>query len=423
MELFALERHRDWIAKDVLERFLRYVKIHTTSDKHAAAGPSTAGQWDLARLLVDELSATGIRDVTLNDQCYVVARLPSNLSPGHEAPIFGFMAHMDTAPDLTGKDVKPKVVENYDGGPISLNAEHVLDPKTYPALLEYRGKTIVTTDGTTLLGADDKAGVAEIMTAASFLHAHPEIPHGQIELYFTPDEEIGRGMDRFPTGIANSEFCYTLDGDEEGSIEAECFTAYKVEAEFHGMVIHLGDARGKLANAVTMAATFVSMLPRAESPEATDGRYGYYCPLEIHGDLDHAVVEVYLRDFDLSEVQRRIAFLESLAKTVEAAFPRSRVEVRAEKQYLNMREALNKRPEVIEYLKEAIRRTGIEPREKIIRGGTDGARFTEMGIPTPNVFAGGHNFHSRFEWVPLPAMVRACETVINLSQLWSQPQS
>ncbi len=365
----------------------------------------------------------GVEDVTLNDECYVVARLPSNLKGGAAPPIFGFMAHVDTAPDLTGKDVHPQVVERYDGGPIRLNDQYTLDPARYPTLLQYRGETIVTTDGTTLLGADDKAGVAEIMTAVAFLQAHPEIPHGQIEIYFTPDEEIGRGMDRFPSDIARSEFCYTLDGDEEGSVEAECFTAYKVEVDFHGMVIHLGDARGKLANAVTMAANFISMLPRSESPEATDGRFGYYCPLEIRGELDHAWLEVYLRDFERTEIERRIAFLESLGKSIEGAFPGSRVEVRAEKQYLNMRDALQKRPEVIEYLLEAIRKTGVEPKMKAIRGGTDGARFTEMGIPTPNVFAGGHNFHSRFEWVPLPAMVRASETVINLAQLWTQPSS
>lgn len=422
MELFDTASHQDWIAKDVLNRFLRYVKIFTTSDRHSGAVPSTPGQWDIARILAEELKAMGVTDVTLNDQCYIVARIPANIGSGQKAPVFGLMAHMDTAPDLSGEGVNPQVVERYDGGVIRLNDQYALDPATYPGLLQYKGQTIVTTDGTTLLGADDKAGVAEIMTAVALLQEHPEIPHGQIEIYFTPDEEIGRGMDRFPSGLAKSEFCYTLDGDEEGSIEAECFTAFKVEVEFSGMVIHLGDARGKLANAVTMAANYVSMLPRSESPEATDGRFGYYCPLEIRGDLDHAWLEVYLRDFELSEVQRRIAYLESLGKTIEASFPHSRVTVRAEKQYLNMREALDKRPEVIELLLEAIRQTGMEPKTKIIRGGTDGARFTEMGIPTPNVFAGGHNFHSRFEWVALPAMVRACRTIVNLSQLWAQPK-
>jgi tripeptide aminopeptidase len=330
------------------------------------------------------------------------------------------MAHVDTAPDLTGKNVRPQVVENYDGGPIRLNETYTLDPKEFPELAGYVGGTIITTDGTTLLGADDKAGVAEIMSAVAFLQAHPEIPHGPIEIYFTPDEEIGKGMDRFPRDMAKAEFCYTLDGGDEGTVEAECFTAFKVEVNFHGKVIHLGSARGKLANAVTMAATYVSMLPRSESPESTDGRYGYYCPLEIRGDLDHAWLEVYLRDFELSEITRRVAYMESLARTIEGSFPGSTVELKAEKQYLNMREELEKRPEVIDYLKEAIRQTGMEPDLQIIRGGTDGARFTEMGVPTPNVFAGSHNMHSRFEWVAVATMARATHTIVNLVQLWSR---
>ena len=418
MEVFDLSSHRADVERDVLDRFLRYVIIHTTSDRHSDATPSSSGQWNLSRLLADELRALGVADVHLDDQCYLVARLPATPKVAATGPTFGLMAHVDTAPDLTGNEVKPQVIREYDGKPIRLNDSYSLDPAQYPALLEYEGETLITTDGTTLLGADDKAGVAEIMAAVAVLQHHPEIQHGPIEIFFTPDEEIGKGMDRFPRNLVKSEFCYTFDGGDEGTIEAECFTAYKVELTFHGMVIHLGDARGKLANAVTMASTFVSMLPRSESPEATDGRFGYYCPLEIRGGLDHAWLEVYLRDFESSGIERRLQYLENLSRTIEGAFPGSKVEMKSEKQYLNMRDSLEKRPDVIENLREAIRLTGMEPEMQIIRGGTDGARLTELGVPTPNVFAGGHNMHSRYEWVGLRAMVRATETAVNLAQLW-----
>lgn len=406
------------IRGELLERFVRYVKIETTSDRHANTIPSTPGQWNLARLLVEELRALGITEISFDEHGYIIARVPASEAP--ETPAVGFMAHFDTSSDEPGKDVNPVLIERYDGKPIELGEGRVLDPERFPELAEYTGKAIITTDGRTLLGGDDKAGVAEIMTALSYLLAHPEIPRGPLEIIFTPDEETGHGMDRFPVEQLRSTFCYTIDGDGEGIIETECFYAYKADVKLTGKVIHLGDARGKLVNAVSMAAAFISMLPRSESPESTDGRYGYYCPLETKGDLGSAWIEIYLRDFEAEGIERRIETLRRIAKTVESTFPGGTVEVTTEKQYMNMRDAYRDRPEGIEFLEEAIRRTGIEPVRKIIRGGTDGARLAEKGVPTPNVFNGTHNMHSRLEWVAVPAMERAVEVIVNLVQLWAE---
>jgi tripeptide aminopeptidase len=410
------------LEQNLLDRFLRYVQIHTTSDRHSASVPSTERQFDLAKLLVEELREMGLEDVYLDEKCYVIARIPAGSAEYEAVPTIGFMAHVDTAADMSGENVKPQVWEQYDGGVIELGPGHRMDPETYPALLEYEGKTIITSDGTTLLGADDKAGVSEIMSAAAYVLEHPEIPHGEIELIFTSDEETGHGMDNFPLDKIRSKICYTMDGGDEGLVEAECFNAFKVSVDIQGSVIHIGDARGKLANAVSMAGAFLAGLPRSESPEATDGPYGYYCPIEVGGNLDHAHLEVYLRDFEIEGIKRRLSFLRSLAQTVEQAFPGGTITLTEEQQYLNMRDALSEHPEALELLREAIRRTGIEPQMHAIRGGTDGARLTQMGVPTPNVFAGGHNMHSRDEWVALQTMVRASEAIVNLVQLWAEQE-
>jgi tripeptide aminopeptidase len=311
------------------------------------------------------------------------------------------------------------VHERYDGGVIRLEGGVSLDPAEFPQLDRYRGQTVITSDGRTLLGADNKAGVAEILTAAEYLLAHPEIPHGEVSLYFTVDEEQGTGMLRFPRGKATARYCYTFDGDEEGVIEAECFEGYKAQVTFTGRSIHTGVARGKLVNAIEMAARFLALLPGAESPQATDGRYGFYFPLEIAGCLERAGLEIYVRDFEDAQALRRLEVLRSIAQAVEAANPPGRVEVATEKQYSNLRRFLEPVPRVLELLERAIRETGIEPLRRSIRGGTDGARLSEMGIPTPNVFTGGHNFHSRQEWAALPAMVRAVEVAVNLCRLWA----
>lgn len=410
---------KEWLENRLLERFDRYARIHTTSDQHNETElPSTPGQWDLLNLLKQECDALGIPVVLFNDDGYLIARFPSNGTAA--ASTIGFMAHVDTSPDVSGKDVKPRVHRNYDGKDIRLEGDIVLSPDDFPELLKHTGDTVITSDGTTLLGADDKAGIAEILTAVQWLSEHPGVPHGDIELIFTPDEETGRGLTNFPLDALNSEYCYTLDGGEEGVCEVECFNAFRVRVTCHGRVIHLGQARGKLVNAVTMLSSFISMLPENESPEATDGRYGYYCPLECRGNLEKAEADIYLRDFDLSEIHRRIAALEALGKAVESLYPGSSVDIKAEQQYLNMLEHINKNPRGLELLEEAVRRTGIEPVREIIRGGTDGSKLSQMGIPTPNIFTGGHNFHSRREWASLRGMVTAAETVINLCELWAR---
>jgi tripeptide aminopeptidase len=405
-------------APELEARFLRYAGIETTSDRHIDDIPSTKTQWNLARVLMEELSALGVADSSLDGHCYLFARLPA--SPGLEgAPSIGLMAHMDTASDVSGSGVRPRVIRGYDGRPIVLGESLVLDPADNPELSEHVGDSIVVTDGSTLLGADDKAGLAEVMTAAAKLLSRPEIRHGPVELIFTPDEETGKGMNLFPLERLRSKACYTVDGGKAGEIEAECFTAYSVKADFKGKAIHIGSARGKLANAVAMAGSFVSMLPRSEAPESTDGWYGYYCPLEISGSLESARVEVFLRDFSRAGMESRIAAVRAIAAAVEAQFPLGSVALTVTKQYVNMREKLDERPEVLERLLEAARRAGADPLVKPIRGGTDGARLTEMGVPTPNMFTGGYNYHSRYEWASLAEMSLAVETLIELVQLWA----
>ena len=401
------------------ERFVRYAKLDTQSDRHIEDIPSTQKQWDLAKLLVAELKDLGIKDVELDDHCYVIARIPA--SKGLEGkPCVGLMAHMDTASDAPGTNVKPNVIKNYNGGVVELSPGWELDPAKYTDLRDHVGDTIITTDGTTLLGADDKAGVAEIMTFLSLIMADPNFRHGPLEVYFTPDEETGKGMDMFPLAKTKTVACYTLDGGKAAEIEAECFTAYSVHAEFTGQVIHIGAARGKFANAVAMASYFVSMLPRSESPEATDGWYGYYCPIEISGTMEHAIVDVYLRDFSMPGMEKRIEAVKAFAAAVEAQFPLGKVDLNIRKQYLNMKEKLDATPEVLEKLVKAIEQAGAEPVMSPIRGGTDGSRLTEMGIPTPNVFTGGYNYHSRFEWASVNEMALAVLTLLNLAKAWAE---
>lgn len=411
-----------WMSADLLERFGRYTAVHTTSDPHNEACPSSPGQWELARVLQTELSALGLREVSLSEHCYLRALLPGNLppEPARKVPVIGFLAHLDTSPDYSGEGVRLQVHPGYDGKAIALPSGDLIDPAKSPALRRHIGQTILSSDGTTLLGADDKAGVAEIMTALRFLVGHPEIRHGDIEVIFTPDEEIGRGTDKLPRDQVKSTICYTLDGDEEGSYNAQCFNGWGVEVSFTGQMIHPGDARGRLVNPVTMAGLFIASLPRNESPEATDGSFGFYCPQEVHGSMEKASFSLFIRDFDIAQIERRLSFLRSLAAMVEGAFPGGSVTLTERKQYRNMYDTIKGHPGIITKLERAIADTGMPPVAQSIRGGTDGARLSELGIPTPNIFAGGHNFHSKLEWVPLEAMVRAAMTVVNLAQLWAE---
>lgn len=409
------------LADDLLNRFLRYVKVHTTSDGRIAPEktPSTECQWKLIRMLEDELRSIGIETVEVDENGFLIARIPGNLPAGKAVDTIGFMAHVDTSSDAPGENVMPIVHERYDGGVIELGNGIRLDPAEYPGLERYRGETIVTAGGGTLLGADDKAGVAEIVTAAARLIANPEVKHGNVEIIFTPDEETGAGMNRFPVKRLESAFCFTMDGGEEGELESECYFARKAHLRFTGRVHHPGSARGKLVNAVSMACAFVSMIPRNESPEATDGRYGNYWPHSVEGGLEHAELTVMYRSFDLDDLDRRSEALGMFAAGVEAAFPGGKVDMDITEQYRNMREELDKHPELLECARRAFALSGVEPIENPIRGGTDGARLTAMGVPTPNIFAGGQNFHSRSEWAALPAMTRAVTVILNIITSWS----
>ena len=403
----------------LIPRFMNYARCYTESDRHIESTPSTLGQWDLARMLRDELLELGLKEVELTPHCYVIARLPP--SKGRESsPAIGFLAHLDTASDVSGKDVQPQLVRNYNGEKIDLLDGLALDPAQEPDLAAQAGKTIIHSAGDTLLGADDKAGIAVIMAAAEYLSNNPEIQHGPVEIIFSPDEETGKGLPEFPLEKIKSAVCYTLDGGPMGEIEAECFNAWKADVECKGKVIHIGAARGILANAALMAASFATMLPRSESPEATDGYYGYYCPMELSGNLENAQLEVFLRDFKDGGIERRLAALESIARTVEAQFPGGQVVVKSTPQYYNMRNKIDEQPQVLERLKTALENIGIEWRLKPIRGGTDGSRLTELGIPTPNIFTGGRNFHSRQEWVSVSDMCAACKVVIELIRLWGK---
>ena len=397
---------------------MNYARFWTTSDRTIADTPSTPGQWELAKALTEELRGLGINDVTLTDHCYVIARIPA--SPGKEnvTPL-GFLAHMDTSSEVSGKDVNPILVESYDGKTIELIGGAKLDPAMDPGLAAHRGLPLIHTDGSTLLGADNKAGIAIIVGAAEYLLKHPEIPHGHLELIFTPDEETGKGLSGFPLSDIKAKVCYTFDGGPLGELEWECFNAYVAQVKFKGISIHPGTARGIMVNAISMASMFSIMLPKSESPEATDGYYGYYNPMKIAGDVENASLDIFIRDFDKKGAERRLAALDCFARAVEAQFPGGKVEISSKVQYLNMKEKINEHPEVVEKLRTAFTNLGVKIVEKPIRGGTDGSCLTEMGIPTPNIFVGGRNYHSRAEWLSVPEMAVSCRLLVELVRLWA----
>jgi tripeptide aminopeptidase len=417
--VMKLDTQRQWFEQRLLARFLRYVKVETTSDKHTTSIPSSKGQLDFAAMLLKELKDLKIPNAALNKNGFVSATLPAS-SPLLKQQTIGFIAHLDTTPDLTGAHVKPLMHENYTGKEITLKQGIRLTPKASPALKNYLNRTIITSDGTTLLGADDKAGVAEIMTALEFLKNHQQIPHPNIEVIFTPDEETGRGMSKFPLKQIKSAVCFTVDGGEEGTIEIECFEAYSLKVTLFGQSIHLGEARGKLVNAVELASRLVEMLPKNESPQATDGRFGYYSCVELQATIERAQLEILIRDFTAKECKRRIKVVTSIINSLEQLYPGAQGKLEIKKQYSNMRQSLKTYPKLITILEQAIRCTGITPKSAYIRGGTDGARLSEMGVPTPNIFTGGHNFHSYREWIALPAMVRAAQTIIYIAYLWKE---
>ncbi len=412
---------RSTFAEDILQRFLRYAAIDTMSDDTVVAtkSPSTDGQWDLLNLLVNELKQMGHTDIHIDSNGVVIARIASNLD--YEVPTIGFMAHVDTADDVPGNGVKPRVIEAYDGSDIPLNNEYTIKVEDNEELEQYKGETLIVTDGTTLLGSDDKAGVAAIMAVAQAIKDDPTFKHGPLELIFTSDEETGSGMDTFPYDKIDCAYCYTIDGGKRYEIESECFNAATVNVHFSGVSYHLGAARGRLVNALTMAAFFINALPQAESPEATDERYGYYCAHTINGTATEVDLTVYLRDFDLAILNGRIEALKLLAKSAEALYPQGKVSVEAKHVYYNMALVAKEKPIAMDNLREAGRRLGMNLQEALIRGGTDGARMAnEHKIPCPNIFTGGHNLHSRFEWAALPAMVDSATLVKEIIKVGSE---
>ena len=406
-------------AEKLLERFLRYVKITSQSDsKKADEGimPSTDCQMDMARLLKEELEKAGASEVRITESGYTYGFIPA--SKGSEnVPGFCLLSHIDTSEETSGKNVKPQVFRNYDGKPVSLECGVIHDSSKDEKLLQAaeRNDTIITSDGSTLLGADDKAGCAEIITALEFLCDNPEVRHGFIEVVFSPDEETGHGMDKVPLELIKSKFAYTVDGGEAGELETECFNAYKSSVVFKGVPCHTGSARGKLVNAISAASAFIQNLPKNEAPETTDGFMGFYAPLEISGTMEEAEAVLLLRDFSEEGMERRKAFVEKCAAFCAELYGAKETVVHT-KQYVNMKKKLDEVPAVKEKLQKAYLDSGITPVSVPIRGGTDGSRLTELGIPCPNIFTGGHNFHSRYEWASLSQMVLAVKVLIELAR-------
>jgi tripeptide aminopeptidase len=408
------------LAEDAARRFLRYVQIDTQSDEDSAEYPSTAKQLDLLRLLVEELTAIGLEDAAIDEHGYVTATLPSTVD--RDVPAIAFFAHVDTAREASGAGVKPQRIR-YDGGEIVLgDSGQVIRPNESPELEHHAGHELITTDGTTLLGADDKSGVAEIMAAVAHLHAHPELPHGPVKVAFNPDEEVGRGVIHFPVDTFGVAAAYTVDGSTAGEVQSETFSGAQVRMRIRGRAIHPGWAKGELVNAIKLAAAIVEKLPKeARSPETTEDREGYVHPVVISGDSSEVELRFIVRDFENDQLDEHIEFLRGLASEVAATDERCSIEVEARIQYRNMRDTLGGHPEIVANLEEAVRRVGLEPRRTSIRGGTDGSALTEMGLPTPNIFTGGHDAHSEREWICVEDMGLAAATIVELAQIWAEP--
>lgn len=408
-------------AHTVTERFLRYVTIDTQSDPNSPASPSTEKQKDLGRVLVTELKAMGVADAHLDDYGYVYATIPANTDK--KVPVICFCSHMDTSPDVTGKDVKPQVVKNYRGGDITLPGDttQVIRLAEHPALKNQIGNDIITTDGTTLLGADNKAGVAEIMDAAHFFINNPDVKHGTIKILFTPDEEIGRGVDNVDIKKLGADFGYTMDGESAGSVEDETFSADGATITITGVSAHPGYAKGKMEHAIKIAAAIVERLPKEGcSPETTSGKQGFLHPVGIEGALEQATLSFIVRDFTEEGLKEKEILLETIVKDVMKDFPRSTYKFEVREQYRNMKQVIDRHPHILEYAIEAIRRAGLRPMRTAIRGGTDGSRLSFMGLPCPNIFAGEHAFHSRLEWVSRQDMEKAVHTIVHLAMIWEE---
>ena len=409
--------------KQLIERFIKYVTIDTESDPNNPAFPSTENQWDLANVLVEDLKVIGMQDIHLDKNCYIMATLPSNVS--HNVPIIGFVSHMDTSPDFTGKNVKPQITENYQGNDIILNKEKniILSPDYFEDLLQYKGQTIITTDGTTLLGADDKAGITEIVTAMEYLIQHPEIKHGTIRICFTPDEEVGKGAHLFDVEKFGAEWAYTMDGSQIGELEYENFNAASAVVTVTGKIVHPGYAMGKMINSMQIANEFMSLLPEAEVPEKTTDYQGFFHLHDMNGTVEKTVLEYIIRDHDLDLFAKRKNVLQNIADKLNKGIGQNLIEIRIKDQYFNMKEKIVPVMHIVDLVEETMLDLGITPLIKPIRGGTDGSQLSFKGLPCPNIFAGGHNFHGRFEYVPAESMIKAAEVIVGIAAKIAQKNS
>lgn len=406
-----------------MKRLINYAKVDTQSDEDSDTCPSTPGQLTLARMLVDELKTIGMDDVTMDENGYVMATLPANTEK--QVPTIGFLAHVDTATDFTGAGVNPQIVESYDGGDIVLNkALHVvLSPQDFPELKQYKGHTLITTDGTTLLGADNKAGIAEIMTAMTHLIEHPEIKHGKIRVAFTPDEEIGRGPHKFDVDAFDAKYAYTVDGGPLGELEYESFNAAAAKITINGKNVHPGTAKGKMINSAKIAMELNRRLPQEEAPEFTEGYEGFYHLISIHGDVEQTKLSYIIRDFDKEKFNARKATLQAIVDDLQKIHGKERLILEMKDQYYNMKEKIEPVKEIVDIAYQAMENLGIEPKVSPVRGGTDGSQLSYMGLPTPNIFTGGENYHGKFEYISVDNMVKATNVIIEIARLFEQKAS
>jgi len=403
--------------EDIIKRFISYVTIDTESDPNSETTPSTKKQWDLAKKLAEELEMIGMQDVSIDDNAYIMAALPSNVE--YDVPTIGFISHFDTSPDFTGTNVKPQIIENYNGEDIILNKAEdiILSPDYFDDLLLYKGQTLITTDGTTLLGADDKAGICEIVSAMEYLIKHPEIKHGNIKVGFTPDEEIGRGAHKFDVEKFGADWAYTMDGSQIGELEYENFNAAGAVVKIKGKIVHPGYAKGKMINSMYIAQEFINSLPRMETPEHTEGYQGFFHLHNMNGDVEESTLQYIIRDHDKKHFEARKEVMVKLTNELNSQYGREVITTEIKDQYFNMKEKVEPVMHIVDIAEDAMKQLDIEPLIKAIRGGTDGSQLSYMGLPCPNIFAGGHNFHGRYEYVPVESMIKATEVICKIAEL------
>ena len=406
----------------IINRFISYVIIDTESDPKSNTTPSTTKQWDLANKLVEDLKTIGMQDVTIDKNAYIMATLPSNVD--HDVPVIGFISHLDTSPDFTATNVNPQIIENYDGKDIVLNAKEdiVLSPDYFEDLLLYKGQTLITTDGTTLLGADDKAGICEIITAMEYLIMHPEIKHGNIKIGFTPDEEIGRGAHLFNVKKFGADWAYTVDGSQLGELEYENFNAAGAKVTINGKIVHPGYAKGKMVNSMYYATEFINGLPNKETPELTEGYEGFFHLHAIEGNVEETKLQYIIRDHDKDKFEERKIVIQKLANNINKKYGTTVIELDIKDQYYNMKEKVEPVMHIVDIASEAMKQLNIKSIIKPIRGGTDGSQLSYMGLPCPNIFAGGHNFHGRYEYVPVESMIKATEVICKIVELTQEKE-